>query len=194
MIAGVGTDHDRLALERGEIVVPLTGMGDQHRRVLLKDRRDRHHRDVLACKIERTKGVRREVEVEPAGGEQLRMIDLRPALPQRDLEPVPPVDAGGDRLIVAAVLGLGLPVGAEADGSVPPHRDRALSRPQHKERHRSERASPAPFPSIAALASLDGGRAAVEPRASRKGPPDYGIVRRNRPFRRRDWTSAGSER
>ena len=65
--------------------------------------------------IQRDEGVRREVEVEPAGGEQLRVIDLRSALPQRHLEPVLPVNPGGDRLVVAAVLGLGLPIRAEAD-------------------------------------------------------------------------------
>ena len=49
------------------------------------------------------------------GREQLRVVDLRPALPQRHVEAVPLVDAGGDRLVEAAVLGLGLPIGAEAD-------------------------------------------------------------------------------
>ena len=65
--------------------------------------------------IERNEGVGREVEVEPAGGEQLRVVDLRSALPQRHVEPVLLVDAGGDRLVVAAMLGLGLPIGAEGD-------------------------------------------------------------------------------
>ena len=113
--AGVGADHDRLALQRGEAVIALAGMGDQHRGVFLEDRRDRDHRDVLLHEIERDEGVRREVEVEPAGGEQLRVVDLRSALPQRHVEPVPPVDPGGDRLVIAAMLGLGLPIRAKAD-------------------------------------------------------------------------------
>ncbi len=41
------------------------------------------------------------------------MVHLRPTLAEGHVEPVFLVDAGGDRLIVAAVLGLGLPVGAE---------------------------------------------------------------------------------
>src|SRR5262249_36212871 len=90
-------------------------MSDQHRRILLENRCNRDHRDVLPYEIKRNEGVGREVEIEPPGGKQLRVIDLRPALPQRHLEPVLPVDPGGDRLIVAAVLGLGLPVRPEAD-------------------------------------------------------------------------------
>ena len=50
------------------------------------------------------------------GGEHLRMVHLRSSLPQRHFQPVLLVYPGGDRLVVATVLGLGLPVGAEADG------------------------------------------------------------------------------
>src|SRR5438034_1117336 len=83
-------------------------MGDQHSRVVLEDRRHREYRNVFLHKIQRNEGVWREVEIEPAGGEQLRVVDLGSALPQRHVEPVLPVNPSGDRLVVAAVLGLGL--------------------------------------------------------------------------------------
>src|SRR5262249_41879315 len=101
--------------ERSKIVVPLTRMGDQDRRVFLEDCRDRHHWDVLAYKVERAKRVRGKVKVQPPGGKQLGMIDLRSALAQRDRKPMPAVYPGGDRLVVAAMLGFGPPVGAEGD-------------------------------------------------------------------------------
>src|SRR6185437_7090637 len=50
-----------------------------------------------------------------AGGEELGMIHLRPALTQRDLQPVFLIEAGGERLVIAAMFGLGLPIGAERD-------------------------------------------------------------------------------
>jgi hypothetical protein len=87
-----------------------------HRGVLLEDRRDRHHRDGLAREIERHEGIGRDVEVEHAGRQQLGVVHLRPARPQIHLEPVSLVDAGGDRLIEATMLGLGLPIRAEIDG------------------------------------------------------------------------------
>ena len=114
--AGVGADHDRLALQRGETVIPLPRMRDQHRRVFLEHCGNRDHRDVFAHEIERNKGVGGNVEIEPAGGEELRVVDLRPALAQFDIEAVASIDAGGDRLVISAMLGLRLPVGAEPDG------------------------------------------------------------------------------
>ena len=44
------------------------------------------------------------------------MVDLGSARPQRHLEAVALVDAGGERLVEAAMLGLGLPIRAEIDG------------------------------------------------------------------------------
>src|SRR5262249_18015307 len=111
----IGADHDRLALESGEAVISLTGMGDQHRRVLLEDCSDRDHRNVLTHEIERNEGVRREIEVQSACGEELRVIDLWSALPQAHIETVLPIDPRGDRLIIATMLGFGLPVRAKAD-------------------------------------------------------------------------------
>ena len=82
----IAADHDRLALERGEAVVADALMRDQHGRVLLEHRRDRHHRDVLLGEVERDEGIGGDVEIEPAGGQKLRLVDLRPALAQVDLD------------------------------------------------------------------------------------------------------------
>jgi hypothetical protein len=49
------------------------------------------------------------------GGQELRIVDLRPAHAKGDIQPVPPIDTGRDRLVETAVLGFGLPVGGEGD-------------------------------------------------------------------------------
>ena len=54
-------------------------------------------------------------DVELAGGEQLQAVDLRAAHPDRHVEAVLLVDALGQRLVEAAVLGLREPVGGEHD-------------------------------------------------------------------------------
>ena len=109
----VGADQDRLALQRGETVVALAGMRDQHRRVLLEDRRDGDERQVLLHELDRPAAA--EVEVEPAGHHELHLVHLRPALADGHLQPVPGVKPGGERLVVAAIFRLGQPVEAEAD-------------------------------------------------------------------------------
>ena len=55
----------------------------QHLRLLLEDRRDRHHRHVGLGVVELAEQVAAHVEVDLAGGQQLRVVDLRPALPDR---------------------------------------------------------------------------------------------------------------
>ena len=65
--------------------------------------------------IERHERVRGDIEVEHPRRQELRVIDLRPARPEVHLKPVLLVDAGRDRLIKPAMLGFGLPVGAEID-------------------------------------------------------------------------------
>src|ERR1051326_6511653 len=93
----------------------LPGMGDQKRRVLLEDPRERDHLYVLLHEIERHERIRRDVEVEDAGREQLRMVHLRPARPQFHIEAVLLINAGRDRLVKTAMLGLGLPIRTEID-------------------------------------------------------------------------------
>ena len=66
-------------------------------------------------RVERLEQAAAHVEVELAGGEQHRVGRLRAALDDRHVEAVFRVGAVGDRLIIAAVLGLGEPVGAERD-------------------------------------------------------------------------------
>ena len=111
----VGPDIDLLSLERSQRVIALAGMGDQHLRVFLKDRRDRDHRNFLAHIVERDKGVGTQRERNLAGGEQLGVVDLRPALADDDIELLVLVEPAGHRLIEPAMFGLRPPVGAEFD-------------------------------------------------------------------------------
>ena len=105
-------DRDRLALQ----VLDLrhTRMRDEHRRVLLERRGDRRQRHVLLDRRQHLQAVGHR-DVELAGGEQLQAVDLRPAHPDRDVEPVLPVRAFRQRLVEAPVLRLREPVGGEHD-------------------------------------------------------------------------------
>ena len=109
----VGADQDRLALQRGEAVVALAGMRDQHRRVLLEHRRDRDERQVLLHELDRAPAA--QVEVEPARHHELHLVHLRPALADGHLQSALGVQPGGERLVVAAVFRLRQPVQAETD-------------------------------------------------------------------------------
>ena len=90
-------------------------MREQHLRVLLEDRRDRDHWDVLRHRVEGLQAIRAHEEIDPAGEQQHAVVHLRAARHDRHVEAVFPVGAVGDRLIEAAMLGLGDPVGAERD-------------------------------------------------------------------------------
>ena len=63
----------------------LTRMRDQHRRIFLKHTGDRDHGNFLLDEVQRNERVRRNADVELAGGQKLRMIYLRPALADRDV-------------------------------------------------------------------------------------------------------------
>src|SRR4029079_15658581 len=63
--------------------------------------------------IQPRKRARADVEINPAGRQELRIVDLRAPHPQRDVEPMAPVDPRGDRLIETAMLRLRLPVRGE---------------------------------------------------------------------------------
>ena len=99
-------------------VEALAGMGHEHLRLLLEGGRDDAQRDVLRDGVEGLLQVAAHVEVDLAGEQQRPAGDLRAALLDRDLEAAGGIGAVGDRLVVAAMLGLGEPVGAER------HRDR----------------------------------------------------------------------
>ena len=81
-------------------------------RVLLEVGGDDDERHVLFDRVEVEQQIAAHVEVELAGGEQQAIVGLRTALHDGHVEAVFLVSAVGDRLIIAAVFGLGEPVGA----------------------------------------------------------------------------------
>ena len=89
-------------------------MGEEHLRLLLEDGGDDERRDVLLHGGERLEHVAAHVEVDAADRQQHAVVGLRPARHDGDVEVVLGVGAVGDGLVVAAVLGLGDPVGPEA--------------------------------------------------------------------------------
>ena len=97
------------------VLTPDVRVGDQHLRVLLEDRRDLDHRNVLLDRREGADQVALHVELDLVGQQQRLVGGLRAALDDRDLQPVFLVGAVGDRLVEAAVLAFGQPVGAEGD-------------------------------------------------------------------------------
>ena len=88
-------------------------MADQHLRILLEDRGDGEERRALAHVGEGLEAVRHD-HVDAAGEQELADVEAGPALAQVALDAGLGVEAGGDRLVVAAMLGLGAPVGLEA--------------------------------------------------------------------------------
>ena len=88
-------------------------MGHHDLRVFLEMRGDDHDRQVLVDRVEGEQQVAAHVEIELAGGEQETVVGLRAARHDRHVEPILGVSAIDQRLIVAAVLGLGEPVRAE---------------------------------------------------------------------------------
>ena len=110
-----------LADEGGRLrqILPLVeadaGVRHDDLRVLLEMRGDDDDRHVLLDRVEGEQQVAAHVEIELAGGEQEAVVGLRAARHDRHVEPVFGVGSVDDGLIIAAVLGLGEPVGAERD-------------------------------------------------------------------------------
>ena len=90
-------------------------MGEQDGRVTLEHGADGGEGQVFADEVERQKTIAGNGEVDPAGEQELRLVHLRPALADRDVEAVLGVDAGGHGLVEPAILGLGQPIEAERD-------------------------------------------------------------------------------
>ena len=88
-------------------------MRDQHLRVLLEQRRDLDRRNVLRDRVEALQRVGAEEEIDLADRQQDAVVHVRAARHDGDVEAVFPVGAVGQRLVEAAVLGLGHPIGAE---------------------------------------------------------------------------------
>ena len=149
------------------------------------DRRDRHHRDVVLHVVEGAEHAAAHVEVDLAGGEQLAVVDLRPARPDGHLQAVFLVDPVGHRLIEAAMLGLGLPVGAEGDlierpgGAAEAHESKG-----HQQRD-ARRHGPSPRPEAAPGGPLGADRSPTfeqipERRPSDRDPTEVAAARGHR--------------
>ena len=109
-------------------------MADQYLRIFLEDRGDGEERRLLAHIGEGFEAVRHD-HVDATREQQLADIEARPALAQVTLNAVLPVDAGGDGLVVAAMLGLGAPVGMKGK---PVERLRTRPACERQERRRCE--------------------------------------------------------
>ncbi len=102
-------------LEILELVHADAGMRHEDLRVLLEHGRDDLGRDVLLHRRIGLEHVAAHVEVDLADRKQQPVVGLWAARQDRHIKPelgVGPVD---DRLVEAAVLGLGQPIGAEGD-------------------------------------------------------------------------------
>ena len=90
-------------------------MRDQHLRVFLEIGRDFDGRDILRDGVRTLQIVGGQEEVDLADRKENAVVHARAALPDGHVEPVFAIGAVGQRLVEAAVLGLGHPVGAEGD-------------------------------------------------------------------------------
>ena len=88
-------------------------MADQHLRILLEDRGDGEERRAEAHIGEGLEAARHD-HVDPAGEQELADVEAGAALAHLALDAGLAIEAGGDRLVVAAMLGLGAPVGLDA--------------------------------------------------------------------------------
>ena len=99
-------------LEARECVEAFAGMAHQHLRVLLEHARHDDGRDALGDGAHRLDHVGAHEEIDLPRRHQQAQIVVRPALHDGHVEPVFLIGAVGDRLVEAAVLGLGEPVRA----------------------------------------------------------------------------------
>ena len=106
-------DEQGELLEVLELVDALVRVRHQHLRLLLEHGGDRERRDVLLDRVEALQRVRRHKEVELADRQQDAVVHVRPARHDGDVEAVALVGAVDQRLVMAAVLALRHPVGAE---------------------------------------------------------------------------------
>jgi hypothetical protein len=109
--AAVG-DQQRSAPHLLEAVEARARVRDHHLRILLEDRRDGEERRLLADVGELLEAVRHG-HVDAAGEQHLADVEAGAARPEVELDAMGLVEAGGDRLVEAAMLGLRAPVGVE---------------------------------------------------------------------------------
>ena len=99
-------------------LVPAIGLarvGDDDLRVFLEDGGEVHHGDVFLRGREGLQQIAAHVEIHPAGQHQGAVVHLGATRHDGDVEAAFGIGAIGDRLIEAAVFGLGDPVCAKAD-------------------------------------------------------------------------------
>ena len=82
-------------------------------RIFLEIGRDDNDRQLLFGGGKAKQHIAAHVEFDLAGGEQQAIVGLGAALQNGHIEPVFGVGAVDDRLIIAAMFGLGEPIGAE---------------------------------------------------------------------------------
>ncbi len=105
--------QDRMALHVGDGPDALIGVGDQHLRVLLHEGRHRLNRRLLLGQVHDDEAVGAHAEVDGVGSQELGHVHAGPALDDLNIEPTLGVLAGGQGLVEAPLLGLGVPVGGE---------------------------------------------------------------------------------
>ncbi len=88
-------------------------MREEDLRILLKDRGDRDHRDVVGYRVEGLQRVRAHEEIEFARDQLDPVVDVRATGNDFDVETVTRVSAVRDGLIESAMFGLRDPVGTE---------------------------------------------------------------------------------
>ena len=101
-------------------------MGDQDLGVLLEEGGDRLHRSSFGDQVQGNEAVGSHAQLDGPGGQQLRHIDAWPALDDLDVQVSPCIGPGRQGLIEATMLGLGPPVGGEADANATLFVDRGL--------------------------------------------------------------------
>src|SRR6185437_6795682 len=146
-------DQERMACELVEARDARTGMGDQHLRILLEDRGNGDERRLLTHVGDGLVAVRHD-HVDAAGQQELADVEAGTARPQIAVDAVFAVDAGRYRLVVAAVLGLGTPVGVETETVKRLRARTACERHQHRRRNaKPQHRAPAEPPGARHLAS-----------------------------------------
>ena len=106
-------DHHRMPLHLGERLVARRLVGHQDLLVLLHDRGDHGDRDGVLGEPDRLHARGDQRHIHRTRHQHLRPVHLRPAGHDGHVQPVPGVDAHRARVVVAAMLGLGRPVGDE---------------------------------------------------------------------------------
>src|SRR5262249_18873353 len=108
----VGNEQRKL-FQVGEFIDALVRMRDQHLRVLLKQRSHFDRRNLLLDRVEGLQRIGAQKKIDFADRQQDAVVDARPARHDGDVEAIFAISAVRQRLVEAAVLAFGDPIGAE---------------------------------------------------------------------------------